>query len=203
MSEDDVTNYKSNPFYETVLNSIQRIANSVVTRHLQTGAHNFPSLFERSHYTEFYLLSRVTEAQVQGSIMELLGTWQIDVIAIDAGMRRARGRMIAAAMERGQDLRKAAGFRTGVEIPAGHCDLNASLAPDGKGLFIEVKAPAWIDPTTKKIIREAGKATTEQLAFLDSKDERGAIALVAWSVDDVVKILGDRLQKNLDSLREK
>jgi hypothetical protein len=194
--------YKTNPLYETVLKAIERIANKVIARH-DVGPHHFPAVFNRERYSEFYLLSRVTEAQVQGSILELLGRWQIDVVAIDAGMRRARGRMIAKALEQGQDVRKIAGFSTGVEIPAGYCDLSGSLAPDGKGLFIEVKAPAWIDPNTKKVIREAGKPTLEQLAFLDSKDERGAIAMVAWSVDDVVKILGDRMQKNLDSLRAK
>jgi hypothetical protein len=201
MSEDDANAYKSDPLYETVLNSLQRIANAVITD--RKIGHNFPYAFSRAEYTEFYLLSRVTEAQVQGSIIEMLGTWRIDVVAIDAGLRRARGRMIAHALERGQDVRSVAALSMGVEIPAGYVDLNGTLAPDGKGFFIEVKAPAWIDPSTKKIIREAGKATEEQLAFLDSKDERGAIAMVAWSVDDVVKIMGNRLQLNLDSLRAK
>lgn len=203
MSEDDVNAYKNSPLYETVLSSLHRIANNVMARHHAAAKHTFATLFDRARYTEFYLLSRVTEAQVQSSILDLFGTWRIDVAVIDAGMRRARGRLIARGLERGLDVRKLAGFATGVEIPVGYCDLNGTLAPDGKGFFIEVKAPAWIDPKTKEVIREAGKATTEQLAFLDSKDERGAIAMIAWSVDDVVTILGDRLQLNLDSLRAK
>lgn len=160
----------------------------------------FPWKFDRSLYSNAYLVQQVSEEQVQEAIVCSLEFFEIDVIAIDAGMRRARGRVIAAARTRGIDARDLVKFQAG-GLPAGHSDLSATLAPAGVGLFIEVKAPAWIDPDKpSRIISEAGKATPEQLAFLDSKHSRGAIVLVAWSVDDVTRRLGDLAEKNRRAL---
>jgi hypothetical protein len=192
MSED----FKSDPLYRGVLRTIERVAKKEYFHH---AGPPFPSRFERTSYSDLYLMSMVTEEQVQECILETLHTYGVDAIAIDAGMKRARGRFLQAALEKGIDAREIVKFNAGA-IPAGLCDVHATLAPEGLGLFIEVKAPAWIDER-KRIIREAGKATDEQLVFLLSKHERGAIALVAWSADDVMKILGDRLKKNFEHLR--
>jgi hypothetical protein len=150
----------------------------------------FPWRFDRSLYSDAYLVQRVSDEQVQEAIVASLEFFAIDVIAIDAGMKRARGRVIAAAKTRGIDAREIAAFRSG-GLPAGFSDLHATLAPSGVSLYIEVKAPAWIDPDEpSRLISEAGKPTIEQLAFLDSKHSRGAIVLVAWSVDDVMRKIG-------------
>jgi hypothetical protein len=160
----------------------------------------FPWKFDRSLYSDNYLVQRVSEEQVQEAIVVCLEFFEIDVIAIDAGMRRARGRVIAAALTRGIDARDIVKFKSG-GLPAGFSDLHATLAPEGIGLYIEVKAPAWIDPDKpSRLISEAGKATPEQLAFLDSKHSRGAIALVAWSIDDVTRRLGDLAERNRRAL---
>ncbi len=161
----------------------------------------FPWKFDRSLYSDAYLVQRVSEEQVQDAIVVSLEFFEIDVIAIDAGMKRARGRVIAAARTRGIDAREIASFQAG-GLPAGWPDLHATLAPSGVTLCIEVKAPAWIDPDVpSRIIREAGKATDEQLAFLDSKHSRGAIVLVAWSVDDVIRRLGALAEINRAALK--
>lgn len=150
----------------------------------------FPWSFDRSLYSDAYLVQQVSEEQVQEAIVTSLEFFEIDVIAIDAGFRRVRGRVIASARARGIDARDIVKFQAG-GLPAGWSDLHATLAPSGVSLYVEVKAPAWIDPDNPhRIIREAGRATPEQLAFLDSKHSRGAIVLVAWSVDDVVRRIG-------------
>jgi hypothetical protein len=164
----------------------------------------FPWEFDRSRYSDNYLVQRVSEDDVQVGIIAELEFFRIDVIVIDAGMKRARGRMAAIGASRGielRELRAISKFTTGGGIPAGFSDLHATLAPDGVSLYIEVKAPAWIDPDKpSRIIREAGKPTEDQLAFLDSKHARGAIVMVAWSVDDVLRTLGDRAEKNRSAL---
>jgi len=165
-----------------------------------TATRPFLWKFDRSKYADNYLVQQVSEEQVQAGIVAELEFWKIDVVAIDAGMKRARGRMVAAAWMRGIDVREIVKFKAG-GIPAGWSDLHATLAPDGVGLYVEVKAPAWIDPGNySKVIREAGKPSDEQLAFLDSKHSRGAIVTVAWSVDDVLRALGDRAIKNRSEL---
>mgnify|MGYP001576709913 FL=1 len=49
----------------------------------------------------------------------------------------------------------------------------------GKPLAIEVKAPK-------------GKLTEKQKIFLDNWSREGGLAIVAWSIDDVIKGLEDR-----------
>jgi hypothetical protein len=160
----------------------------------------FPWKWDRTRYSDSYLVQQFSEQQVQDGIIAELEFWRIDVIAIDAGMKRARGRMARAAKARGMDVSKILNFRGG-GIPAGFSDLHGTLAPQGTGLYIEVKAPAWIDPDDRsRIISEAGKPTSDQLIFLDSKHSRGAVCLVAWSIEDVMRVLGDRADKNRAAL---
>lgn len=166
----------------------------------------FPWKFERSRYGEMYLMSQFTEAQVQKDIIELLIAYRVDVVAIDAGGRRQRGRMMAAAKAAGIPLAGVQNVKTGSAIPSGFSDLEATLAPYGRALYIEVKAPAWLAPKGfhiggPKVMRRAGTPSAEQLDFLLSKHSRGALALVAWSCADVVHYLDEHLRKNREALR--
>lgn len=160
----------------------------------------FPWKFDRERYAELYLFSGVTESQVQQSILELLSTYQVDAVPIDAGGRKQRGRFMGAARRAGVDLMGAQNVKTGGAIPAGYSDLEGTLAPNGTGLYIEVKAPAYVGPDNR-VIRPAGKPSQEQLDFLLSKHRRGAVCLVAWSAHDVLEALGARLDENRRGIR--
>lgn len=160
----------------------------------------FPWRFDRSRYSELYLMSQVTEAQVQNAVLQLLHVYRIDAAPIDAGGRRQRGRMMGAARAAGVDLGGVQNVKTGREIPAGFADVEATLAPGGRALYIEVKAPAWIDPSGK-IIRAAGSPSPDQLRFLLSKQQRGALVMVAWSAPDVEEQIGYLFDANLKALR--
>lgn len=160
----------------------------------------FPWEFDRSRYREIYLFSCITEANVQADILELLQTYRVDGVPIDAGGRRQRGRMMGAAKAAGIDLAGVQNVKTGRAIPAGFADIEATLAPGGRSLYIEVKAPAWLN-SKRKIARAAGRPSAEQLEFLLSKHRRGAIVLVAWSSKDVENYIRLELGINLRALR--
>jgi hypothetical protein len=146
-------------------------------------------------------MQQPTEDQVQRSILDLLAIYKVDAAPIDAGGKRARGRMMGAARDAGVDLAGVENTKTGRAIPAGFADLEATLAPDGRSLYIEVKAPAWL-ASNGHVARPAGKPSAEQLAFLKSKHDRGAIVLVAWSSLDVENHLGKtRLDLNRKAIR--
>lgn len=160
----------------------------------------FPWKFEVHKYPDLYLMAQITEAQVQKDILELLVFYDVDAVPIDAGGRRQRGRMMGAAKAAGVDLAGVQNVKTGAAIPSGFSDLEATLAPLGRSLYIEVKAPAWIG-VSNKVLRRAGKASEEQLEFLLSKHKRGAVALVAWSSSDVENYIRTELDLNRRSLR--
>lgn len=65
-------------------------------------------------------------------------------------------------------------FDTG--LPRGFSDLFGVKANDGKVFFVEVKTPT-------------GKVRPEQLQFIDTMRALGALAGVARSVEDAVKIV--------------
>ena len=167
---------------------------------LATLAYPFPYEFVRDHYSTLYLMRQITEENVQASILEVLQAFRVDAIAIDAGGKKERANLIRRARARGFELGDLTHGGNGSSIPPGHSDLVATLAPDGIALYIEIKAPAWIDERGKQI-RAAGTPTLEQLEFLLAKYRRGAIALVAYSVDDVTNHLRDRLQRNFEAVR--
>jgi len=162
------------------------------------GDISFPWKFERVKYSDLYLMSQVTEARVQADILELLKSYDVDAVAIDAGGRRQRGRMIAAAKAAGAPI--PGKIKLGAEIPAGFSDLEATLAPMGRAVYIEVKAPMWID-ANRKTIKFEGKASSAQLDFLRDKAKRGALVMIAWSADDVDRYLGPEIRLNWRSLR--
>lgn len=158
----------------------------------------FPWKFNQKNYSANYLACQVTEAQAQKDIISLLQMYKVDVVPIDAGGRRQRGRMMAAAKSSGICI--AGSMHLGAEIPRGFADLEATLAPHGQSLYIEVKSPAWLGDKNK-IIRRAGQPSEEQLEFLLSKSLRGAAVLVAWSSWDVEAQLITELEMNRQALR--
>src|ERR1700682_3544445 len=160
----------------------------------------FPCTFERMNYRDLYLMSCITETQVQSAILELFQLFKVDGVPIDAGGRRQRGRMTGAAHAAGIDLAGVQNVKTGRAIPGGFADLEATLAPEGRALYIEVKAPQWIDELGR-VIRVAGKASDAKLMFLLSKHERGALVMVAWSAGDVDRWFGKFLRQNQNALR--
>ena len=165
-----------------------------------TDTYPFPWRFDGTKYSDLYLMQQTTEAQVQEDILSLLRLYEVDAVPIDAGGRRQRGRMMGAAKKAGVDLANISTVKTWYSIPAGYSDLEATLAPDGRSLYIEVKSPAWIDDK-KKIIRRAGQPTVEQLDFLLSKHRRGACVLVAWASKDVELYVAAQLHLNRRALR--
>lgn len=64
-------------------------------------------------------------------------------------------------------------FDTG--LPQGFCDL-FGFRPDGQIFFIEVKKPG-------------GKIRDKQIKFIETVKKRGALAGVAYSVEDALKII--------------
>jgi len=160
----------------------------------------FPCKFERTRYTEHYLMKRVTEAQVQSDIVQLLNAYKVDATAVDAGGRRSRGRIVAAAAAKGIDASSLGKIKLGGELPKGFSDLEATLAPNGRALYIEVKAPAWLNEKGN-IDAAAGKPSDDQLEFLFSKWRRGALVMVAWSQTDVMDYLGHALRENFRYLQ--
>ncbi len=165
-----------------------------------SASYPFPWRFDGTRYSDHYLMSQLTEARVQGHIIALLSAFDVDAVPIDAGGRRQRGRMMGAAKAAGMDLAGVQNVKTGAAIPAGFADLEATLAPEGRSLYIEVKAPAWLD-ANRKVIRRAGQPSLEQLEFLLSKYLRGACVLVAWSAKDVEDYVAAQLHLNRRSLR--
>lgn len=187
--------YRNDPKFHSVLRSIEEMTARKMAAYAKP-TRLYPWKFDRSNYRNEYLVQQFSEEQVQNAILAELHFWRIDAVPIDAGMKRARGRILGAARRVGQNVSQIVNFKNG-GLPVGFSDLHGTLAPEGIALYIECKAPAWIDPHyPARIIREAGKPTEEQLVFLDSKHSRGAIVLVAWSVSDVIRVLGDRMDKN-------
>jgi hypothetical protein len=146
-----------------------------------------------------YLMQCLKESFVQAQILELLAMYRVDAVPIDAGGRRQRGRMMGAAKAAGMDLGGIQNVKTGRAIPKGFADLEATLAPEGRSLYIEVKAPRWIG-ANGEILRPAGKPTPEQLEFLLSKHVRGAVVMVAWSSFEVDEFLRSQLERNKKAL---
>lgn len=161
---------------------------------LEVGNFPFPWQ-EPKRLPWLYLMQCLKESFVQAQILELLAMYRVDAVPIDAGGRRQRGRMMGAAKAAGMSLGGIQNVKTGRAIPKGFADLEATLAPEGRSLYIEVKAPRWINENGG-IIRPAGKPSPEQLEFLLSKHVRGAVVMVAWSAFEVDDYLRPQLERN-------
>lgn len=61
-------------------------------------------------------------------------------------------------------------------VPKGYSDLSGFRKSDGKAVFIEVKT-------------DKGQASDEQLKFIDTMRKNGAIAGIARSADEAIKLV--------------
>lgn len=145
--------------------------------------------FDRTRYPEDYLRRGLSETNVQILVLarlRQLGCW---VHVVDVGADRLR-RTAAGALRRAGVRGAAIVGRTG--MAAGIPDV-VGIAPDGRALFVEVKAPAWVQfsPLTGKLRqrRAAGAPSEDQRAFLLEAERRGAVAGVAWAASDVDAIV--------------
>ena len=100
-------------------------------------------------YAHLYLLPHVSAAQLLSVDVELLSASGIPALAVDAGGKKVRDQAYRAL--------KAAGIKNAGAIVQGGA--GASLAgltdiigtlPGGRALYLEVKAPAWISPGSRK-----------------------------------------------------
>lgn len=158
----------------------------------------FPHAFDPAAYSAFYLLNCVPESAVQAAILESLQWRGIPAVAVDAGAAKLRGRAYRALKASGQNARGILAGQTGAGME-GFPDIIGTIPGRllglqlGVPLFIEVKAPRWIEesPKTGKLIQKAkeGLPTIEQLTFLGTMHDAGAVVGIAWSVDDLDKIL--------------
>lgn len=158
--------------------------------------------FDHARYRRAYLFGCVDEARVQKDISEALRDLLISPDWVDSGAKALRGKLWGSLMRllgsmgvtgpRAESMARPVLNSLGGVTAAdkGRPDLSGVLAPNGRAWFIEVKAPAHLDPTSGNVLESAGKPSPEQLAFLLEKHRAGAIVGVAWSVEDALEILG-------------
>jgi hypothetical protein len=151
--------------------------------------------WDKTRYKRALLLGGPSEAEIQSGIVEALKISRIDVEIVDSGsnkLRLAFGRVLHSVGLPVEMVTRILGLIRNVAPSSdpGRTDLSGVLAPDGRGFFIEVKAPAKIDPVSGNVVRTAGKATPDQLTYMDRKHAHGAIVGVAWSIDDAFEIIG-------------
>jgi hypothetical protein len=153
---------------------------------------HYRDTFDRARYNDAYLLAQPTEDQVQGAALDLLAAMRIPALAVDAGGKRLRGD-IGRAMRRG-GVTSVGAYLAG-RSGAAHAGLSDILGtlPGGRALYIECKQPEWLTRSSKsrRLIQKAapGKPSDEQLAFLDTMAEAGAVVGIIWSIEDLEQIL--------------
>lgn len=161
--------------------------------------------WDADRYKRAYLFGGVDEATVQANIRSALGYMHIEAGVVDSGFSAVRGRVFGALKKlRVSEIVVAAIMAAMKDVsaaPVGWSDLNGCLAPSGRAFYIEVKAPAKLDPIKGTIITRAGVPTKDQLFFLDRMHSRGALVGVAWSVEDALAILAPGLVDHKLSVR--
>jgi hypothetical protein len=148
--------------------------------------------FDPRLYSDSYLLSHVTEAQVQAAALDLLRAERIPALAVDAGGAKLRGAAYRAL--KGAGIGNAGAIVKGGAGAsfAGLTDIIGTLPANGRALYLEIKAPQWTRLSKANCMRQAraaGKPTDDQLEFLDTMAAAGALVGVAWSPEDVADIL--------------
>jgi hypothetical protein len=139
---------------------------------------DFIRSFVQSRYSEAYLLMGWSESKVQGEIVRHLKARFNPVRVIDSGAKQLRA--------------SSGGFSGGAGAAASGVPDVTAVLPGGRALWLEIKAPAWIEPGKAKKyrqVRAAGKPSTEQLHFLDAAAAAGAVVGIAWHLNDVIEIL--------------
>lgn len=161
--------------------------------------------WDPSRYKRAYLFAGVPEDQVQMTIRQALQFHRIEAAVVDAGAAAVRGKVWGALMKFRIAEAVAKAIMQAITnvsaAPPGWSDLNGCLAPLGRAFYIEVKAPARLDPQRGTIITRAGVPTADQLNFLDRMHARGALVGVAWSVDDALQILAPAMADHKLSFR--
>ncbi|HWQ10994.1 MAG TPA: hypothetical protein VN436_17865 [Holophaga sp.] len=161
----------------------------------------FPHAFDRSRYSDHYLLSHLSEAAVQAQIVDALGKMGLLAWVVDVGGKKVRGRACAALRHAGVDkpaqlLR--AKHPGASDAPQGFPDVPGLIPPERSAtghlipFFLEVKRPMWLKLSKTgrlTVDQAAGEPTEEQLGFLLSVHHAGACCGVVWSVSDAVEIL--------------
>ncbi len=153
----------------------------------------FPHTWDRARYPLPWLCTRPSEAAVQAQILGQLARLGIRAFPTDAGAKPLRGRAISAMTRGGlsrADAAHALKGRTGTT--EGVSDLIGTL-PGGRSLYVEVKQPEWLEWHPQRGVatqyRSAGTPTPDQLRFLHEMHDQGALVAVAWSTDDVARLL--------------
>jgi Holliday junction resolvase len=134
--------------------------------------------FDRLRYPLSYLSVERTEAQVQADILRALAQLGIAADSFDAGGKAMRARAGGGGRGAGS---------------AGLPDIIGALK-GGRGLFIEVKKPAYITQCFQtgrlRQFKRAGEPTKAQLEYIAKMQRQGAAAGFAWSVSDALEIAG-------------
>jgi hypothetical protein len=162
---------------------------------LETQDRPYLCKWDKTRYKRALLLGGPSEDEIQTGIVEALNISRVDVEIVDSGsnkLRLAFSRVLHSVGLSPELVSRILGLIRNVAPSSepGRTDLSGVLAPNGRGFFIEVKAPAKLDPTTGNVLRSAGKPKPEQLAYMDKKHAQGAIVGVAWSIDDAFEIIG-------------
>ena len=152
----------------------------------------YPWQWTPNLYSDHYLLSEISEEKVQEWVLDFLAAEHIKAFPADAGAKAVRGhvyRQLKAACVRNAGVVVAGGRGAAY---AGVTDI-AGTMPGGRSLYIEVKAPAWYRLNNKnelRVKRAAGLPTEDQLAFMDTMHEQGALVGVVWSPQDAADLIG-------------
>jgi hypothetical protein len=161
--------------------------------------------WDPARYKRAYLFGGVPEERVQADIRSALSYLHIDAAVVDSGFAAIRGKVWGAMkklrLPESVAMSVMAALKDMAAAPVGWSDLNGCLAPIGRAFYIEVKAPARLDPVKGTIITRAGVPTREQLFFLDRMAARGALVGVAWSIEDALQILAPGLAEHKATVR--
>lgn len=153
----------------------------------------FRRAFDRTRYALPYLCAGVPESEVQATTLRHLAALGIPAIAVDAGAAKLRGRAWGALKRAGvQDPGAELNGTTGAGI-AGLTDIVGCL-PGGRALFLEIKRPAQFAPSKASLGRlvvrkEPGAPTTQQIGFLTTMGQAGAVVGIIWGPGDLEEIL--------------
>lgn len=150
----------------------------------------FRHTFDRERYPRNYLLMHPDEDGLEATALSFLAARGIPCAKTDAGAKRLRGRA-AGALRRAGVERPDALLRGATGVKQGLTDIVGALPPLGRGLFVEVKQPAWLD-ARGRIVRSANTPTQDQLDFLNSMHRAGALVGVIWHISDLEELLACR-----------
>lgn len=139
----------------------------------------FPHQWCREGQDQFRLLFPQEEEAVQRSILAWLHAKRIPAWPQDAGGKDTRKRLYRRGI-----VAPGGGLS---DLPEGWPDV-IGILPNGRFLAIEVKRPMHLSPEGT-VIGRPGVPTSEQLDLLLLLHNNGALVGVAWSVQDVERLV--------------